>query len=241
MTMRSGESEQAGGSGPPALHLTADEGVQAYKEAYPRLEKDGSHRTAFIPGRSIVHVAATQGTWAQVIVEGQVVGWVEGSYLVPPIGTRIAAPAPNQPPPPVARNGTTINVGTLVAVLAGIGIIMGAVLDWTQGVGANSFKIPAAFLVDRNTRTLNPRLGYLVVALGIVGLLLAFVRNGRGWRALVGLAAVGVAVLYCGQIAIGLSDIHSSASFTDFVGAGPWLTGIAGVALVASAFVDPEF
>jgi len=226
---------------PPAIHLTADDGVQAYKEAYPRLEKDGSHRTAFIPGRSVVHVAATQGVWAQVIVDGQVVGWVEGSYLVPPIGARIAAPALNQAPPVISTNGAAINVGTLVAALAGIGIIMGAVLDWTQGIGVNSFKIPAAFLLDSHTRSPNPRLGYFVVGLGIVGVLLAFVRNARGWRALVGLAAVGVVVLYCGQVAVGLSDIHSSASFTDVVGAGPWLTGIAGVALVASAFAAPEY
>jgi hypothetical protein len=225
----------------PAVHLTVDAGVQAFTEPYPRVETDGSHRAAFIPGRTVVHVAATRGSWAQVTVADELVGWVEGSHLGPPIGTLITPPPRNQVASPTASNQTTINVDTLVAALAGIGIIMGAVLDWTQGVGANSFKIPLAFLVDRNTRSPNPRLGWFVVALGVAGVLLAFVRTARAWRGLVGLVAVAIVVLYCGQISVGLSDQHSRLSFTDIVGAGPWLTGIAGVALLVSAFLAPEF
>jgi hypothetical protein len=235
-----GESEPAANRVPPAIHLTADAGVQAYKEPYPRIESDGSHRSAFIPGRAVVHVAATRGAWAQVSIDDEIVGWVEGSHLIPPIGTRIA-PSPRNPTPSAgATNQTTINVDTLVAALAGIGIIMSAVLDWTQGVAVNSFKIPLTFLFDPNTTTRNPRLGYFVIALGVVGVFLGFVRNARGLRGLVGLAALAIAVLFCGQIAVQLSDAHSNASFTDIVGAGPWLTGIAGIALVVSAFLSPE-
>jgi hypothetical protein len=234
-----GESEPAGNRALPAIHLTADAGVQAYKEPYPRVETDGSHRAGFIPGRAVVHVAETRGAWARVLVDDEVVGWVEGSHLIPPIGARIAPPPPSQASQALAANQTAINVDALVAALAGIGIIMGAVLDWTQGIAVNSFKIPAAFLVDPNTRSPNPRLGYFVVVLGVVGVLLAFVRNARAWRGLVGLAALGIVVLYCGQIAVQLSDHHSNASFTDVVGAGPWLTAIAGVALAASALLAP--
>ena len=240
-----GEGEPPRDSAPPTVHLTADAGVQAYKEPYPRVERDGSHRAAFIPGRTVVHVAATRVAWAQVIVDDEVVGWVEGSHLIPPLGTRIAPPPRTQPPrnqapSATATNPTTIKADTLVAALAGIGIIMGAVVDWTQSINANSFKIPVAFLVDPNTTSRNPRLGYVVVALGFAGVFLSFVRNLRGWRGLVGSAAVGIAVLYCGQVAHGLSDHHINTSFTDVVGDGPWLTGIAGVALVVSAFLTPE-
>ena len=127
-------------------------------------------------------------------VDSQVVSWVS-SQLIPPIGTPIASRIQSPVSSAFASNQTSINVDTLVAVLAGIGIIMGAVLDWTQGITANSFKIPAAFLVDTHTRSPNPRLGYFIVALGILGVLLAFVRNARIVRGLVGSAAFGIAVL----------------------------------------------
>src|SRR6476646_3582486 len=75
----------------PAVHLTADAGAQAYNEPYPRVATDGSHRAAFIPGRAVVHVASIRGSWAQVLVNDEIVGWVEGSQLIPPIGTPIAS------------------------------------------------------------------------------------------------------------------------------------------------------
>jgi hypothetical protein len=222
---------------PPAVHLAADAGVQAYKQPYPRVETDGSHRVAFIPGRAVVHVVGTQGAWAQVMIDGDVVGWVEGSQLIPPIGTPIMPPRNQVAAAP--SNPTAINVDSLVAVLASIGIIMGAVLDWTQGIAVNSFKIPAAFLLDAHTTSHQPRIGHVVVALGVLGVLLSFARGARPWRGLVGVVALGVSVLYCAQIAVQLSDVHSSTSFTDVVGAGPWLTGIAGLALLVSAFLAP--
>jgi hypothetical protein len=237
--MSTEESEQARGNvAPPPVHLAADSGVQAYTEPYPRFKSNGSNRAAFIPGRAVVHVAGVQGAWVQVMLDGDVVGWVEGAQLIPPIGVRPTVPLlPNQMPPMVATNQPAINIDTFVAVLAGIGIIMGAVLDWTQGIAANSFKIPALFLFDPHTKSPDPHLGYFVVGLGVAGVFLAFVRNARMWRGLAGAAAIGVAVLYCGQVGVQLSDINSKLSFTDVVGAGPWLTGIAGVALLSSAFL----
>ena len=235
-----GESAPASGHVPPPVHLTADSGVQAFTEPYPRFQSNGSNRAAFIPGRAVVHVAGAQGTWVQVAIDGELVGWVEGAQLIPPIGVRApAAPLlPNQMPPVVpTASQAGVNLDTFVAVLAGIGIIIGAVLDWTQGVSANSFKVPALFLIDPNTTSPNPRLGYFVVGLGVAGVILAFVRGARVWRGLVGVAAIGIAVLFCGQIGVQLSDSNSNLSFTDVVGAGPWLTGIAGVALLSSSFL----
>lgn len=222
----------------PAVHLAADAGVQAYREPYPRVATDGSHRATFIPGRAVVHVVTIRGSWAQVIINDQVIGWVEGSQLIPPIGAPIASFARTPASSENARSqSTTIDIDTLIAVLASIGILIGGVVDWTQGVGANSFKIPAAFLVDAHTRSRDPRLGYFILALGIAGVLLSFVRNARLGRGLVGLAAVGIALLFCGQVAVQLADQHSHTSFTDIVGAGPWITGIAGIALAASALL----
>jgi hypothetical protein len=221
------------------LRAVGDAGVQAYKEPYPRVVSDGSTRAAFIPGRTVVDIAAVQGVWAQVTVDDEVVGWVSGARLIPPIETRLVPP-PNNAPSDIATDHQAINVDMVVATLAGIGILIGAVVDWNQGIAANSFQIPVAFLVDTNTTSRDPRLGYFVLGLGIVGAFLSFVRSARVWRVLVGSAALGIAVLYCCQVAVGLSDHHSNASFTFVVGDGPWLTGLAGVALVASAFLAPS-
>jgi hypothetical protein len=223
----------------PAVHLTADTGAQAYKEPYPRVATDGSHRAEFIPGRAVVHVVSIRGSWAQVIVNDEIVGWVEGSQLIPPIGTPIASVSRTPASSESARSqSTNIDIDTLVAALASIGILIGAVVDWTQGIAANSFKIPAAYLVDPHTTSRDPRLGYFVIALGIAGVFLSFVRNARFGRGAVGIAALGIALLFCGQVAVQLSDQHSHASFTDIVGAGPWITGIAGLALAASALLS---
>jgi hypothetical protein len=234
-----GGSEAAPSGGGPFVHLAADDGVQAYKEPYPRVATDGSHRSAFIPGRAVLRVSATQGSWAQVVLNDEVVGWVEGSQLIPPIGQRLAPPAPYPASSAATANGVPVSVDTLVGALAGLGILIGAVVDWTQGISVNSFKIPAAVLFDGNTTSRNPRLGIFVLALGVAGLLLAFVRNARLWRAVIGAAAFGIAFLYCAQVASQLSDHHVHASFTDVVGAGPWVTGVAGLVLVVSAVVAP--
>ena len=235
-----GASEPPHNGTPPAVHLTDDPGVQAYTEPYPRVDSDGSHRAAFIPGRTVVRVVAVRGAWAQLTLDDQIVGWVEGSHLLPPIGQRIIVPPPRNQSSSATAPGQAINVDTLVAVLAGIGIIIGAVMDWTQGIAVNSFKLPFAFLFDSHTTSTNPRIGHFVVALGIAGVILAFVRSARALRGVVGLAVLGIAVLYCAQVAVGLSDANSNQSFTDIVGAGPWLTGIAGIALAVSAFLSPD-
>ncbi len=79
--MTNGEGGQ--GQPLPAVHLSPDDGLQSYTEPYPR---PGANRGSFIPGRSVVHVVATQGDWAQVSSDGVVAGWVAGARLVPPIG-----------------------------------------------------------------------------------------------------------------------------------------------------------
>jgi hypothetical protein len=238
-----GGSDSAPSGAASAVHLAADQGVQAYKQPYPQVATDGSHRAAFIPGRAVLRVATIQGSWAQVFLNDEVVGWVEGSQLIPPIGPRVAPPSPYQYPSPASPSPPTsdlgVSVDTLVAALAGLGILIGSAVDWTQGIAANSFKIPAAVLFDANTTSRNPRLGFFVLGLGIAGLLLAFVRNARLWRGIVGAAAGGVAFLYCAQVASQLSDHHVHASFTDIVGAGPWVTGGAGLVLVVSAVLAP--
>jgi hypothetical protein len=217
------------------VHLSPDAGIQAFSEPYPGFQRDGTTRRLYIPGREIVHVSAIQGDWAQVTVNGEVVGWVDGRQLLPPVSGSIARSEPEAPMP--ARRSLdrrTVPVDVLVGALAGVGVLIGALIDWTRIVRLNSFKIPAAFLFDPKTTSRDPRLGYVVLAIGVLGVCVCFLPHARGWRVVLGLLALLVAALYCAQVASQLSDLGGRVSFTDFVGAGPWVTGIAGFVLAVS-------
>jgi hypothetical protein len=232
-----GDSLPGGGpSGANAdVHLSPDAGIQAFSEPYPGFQRDGMTRRWYIPGREIVHVLATQGDWAQVTVHGDVAGWVDGRQLLPPVSRSIARSEPEIPVP--ARRSParqTVPVDNLVGALAGIGVLVGALIDWTRIVRVNSFRIPATFLFDPKTTSRDPRLGYVVLAIGLLGVGVSFLPRARGWRVVLGLLALLVAALYCAQVASQLSDLGGRVSFTDVVGAGPWVTGIAGFVLAVS-------
>jgi hypothetical protein len=224
------------------VHLSPDAGIQAYSEPYPRVQSGGTMRRAFIPGREIVHVSASQGDWVHVTANGYDVGWVDGRQLVPPAAGTSRLYAPAAPAPASTSTKTqTVEVNVVVGALAGVGVLIGALVDWTQGIAVNSFHISAAFLVDSHTTSRDPRLGWLVIVFGLIGVLVSILPLAGAWRALFGLLAVLVAVLYCAQIASRVNDLGGHVSFTDLIGAGPWVTGIAGVVLALSPLFKPRF
>jgi hypothetical protein len=231
----------SGPSGPNAIgHLSPDAGIQAFSEPYPGFQRDGITRRSYIPGRSIVHVSATQGDWALVTLNGEVAGWVDGRQLLPPVSGAIGRSEPERRVP--ARRSPAkqrVPVDNVVGALAALGVLIGALIDWTRIIRVNSFKIPAAYLFDPQTTSRNPRLGYVVLAIGLLGLGVTFLPRARGWRVVIGLLAVLVAALYCAQVASQLSDLGGRVSFTDVVGAGPWVTGIAGFVLAVSPLLGP--
>jgi hypothetical protein len=237
MSSNAGDS-RAGDGASEALadvHLSPDAGIQAFSEPYPGMQQDGTMRRTYIPGRAVVHVSAVKGDWAQVSVDGDIVGWVDGRQLLPPVSGSMATPARESPVPSrPSPDRKTVPVDVLVGVLAGLGVLVGALIDWTRIVALNSFRIPAAFLFDPKTTSRDPRLGYVLLAIGLLGVCVAFLPRARGWRVVLGLLALLVGALYCAQVASLLSDGGARVSFTDFVGPGPWLTGIAGFVLAIS-------
>src|SRR5205807_2793563 len=64
------------------VRLSPDAGLQTFSEPYPSIQRDGTMRRSYIPGRAIVHVSAVKGDWAQVSVDGDAVGWVDGRQLL---------------------------------------------------------------------------------------------------------------------------------------------------------------
>jgi hypothetical protein len=225
------------------VHLSPDTGIQTYTEPYPGLQRDASTRGPYIPGREIVYVSAAHGDWVQVTVDGAALGWVDGRQLVPPVFGSPARRYDAALPAPALRstNATTVNIDALVGALAGVGVMIGALVDWTQGIAVNSFRIPLFVLFDPKTTSSQPRLGYVVVAIGLLGVIVSFLPPVRLLRVLFGLLALAAAALYCGQVASQLSDLGSRLSFTDVVGPGPWVTGIAGIVLGASPLLGSRF
>jgi hypothetical protein len=212
------------------------EGLPTYPEPYPRFF-EGSEPGPRVVGN--VQVSDVKGMWALVSVDGEVRGWVDGRRLQPPINPPVIMSA--APPAPPARSRAAapgafgISIDGIIGALAAIGIIVGAVLDWTQGVaGVTAFKVPVTFLFDYKTTTQNPELGWFLIAIGVMALVLSlFVRAGI-WRVLLGILALVAASLFVIQIAREISNSSTNLSFTDVVGPGPWVTGISGIVLMLS-------
>jgi hypothetical protein len=220
------------------VHLAPAGGLQTYAQPYPRfIDRDLSG--PFINAGEQLDIAEVRGTWVQVsTAEDGVIGWVDGRKLLPPVGgaVRVAPTSTQIPAPAAAAPGPTISLtaGTIVGVIASIGIIIGAVMQWVHAffTGFSSFDISAQYLFDNQTRSHDPKIGIFLVALGVIGLLLSLLSRGAIWRVIVGVITIAIPTLYFIQVTEQLSG--TGRSFTDVTGAGPWVTGIAGLVLMIS-------
>jgi hypothetical protein len=223
-------------------HMTPDTGIQAYPQAYPPYP---ATLGPFLPGRRVVQVVAVRGTWAQVFADGADQGWVEGIQLVPPVGAgvRYTAPARGMAPGDTVDHQRSITNGQIVGAVGALGMIIGALVDWTQIVSLNAFRFPVQFLFDNKTHSHGPRLGWFILVLGVLGLAASLVRGAERWRTIVGILGVLIVALFLIQVATGLSSVSigpfgSHVGFTDIVGGGPWITGIAALMLGISPLFD---
>ena len=227
---------------PPRVHLAPDAGLQTYVEPYPGMHAGASARLTQLAARQLVTVSAERGDWAQVAVDGVDVGWVDGRRLVPPVtgaatsGAPVCAAGPAVVPPTPAAPAVTVDL--FAGVLASAGIVLGAVLSWTQGVSVSSFSIPVEFLFEPHT-----------TAAGTLGSAGSSSPSGSwGWWSrssmrrgvggvVLGALATLAAVVYMAQIAAALPP---GSDFSDAIGPGAWVTLIAGVGLMLSAVLVPH-
>ena len=213
------------------------EGLPTYPEPYPRFFEGAE------PGPRVVgsvQVQDVKGMWALVSVDGEERGWVDGRRLEPPVAAPVIVsgpPAGTMPAPTPRRAGSVLDFDRRHHRRA-----RGdrdhrrrdARLDARSRTPSTSFKVPVKFLFDYKTTARDPHLGGFLIAIGVLALVASlFVRAGI-WRVLLGILALVAASLFCIQIRRGLSDSNSSASFTDIVGPGPWVTGISGFVLMLS-------
>jgi hypothetical protein len=229
---------------PPALdgtdvttHLTPDTGIQAYPQPYPPYPGELG---PFLSGRRAVQVVAVRGVWAHVFADGADQGWVEGGRLLPPIGAAIPhAPTPGAAGGSVAPGRqSAFSPGQVIGAVSALGMIVGALVTWTQIVSLNAFKFPVQFLFDNKTQSHDPRLGWFIIVLGVLGLAASIVRGAELFRTIIGILGVIIAVLFLLQVANGLTaavgPFRPQVGFTDIVGGGPWITGIAALMLGVS-------
>jgi hypothetical protein len=212
------------------------EGLRTYPEPYPRFF-EGSEPGPRVVGR--VQVRDVKGMWVLVSVDDEVRGWVDGRRLEPPIAAPVIVsetPAGTMPAPSRAAPGAwAISIDGIIGALAAIGILIGTIMDWTQGhVPIYSFDVPVQFLFDNHTAAHDPGVGGFLIAIGLAAIPISLLVRAGIWRMLLGMLALAAAALYCLQIARGLSDANSSLSFTDVVGPGTWVTGVSGFVLMLS-------
>jgi hypothetical protein len=138
---------------------------------------------------------------------------------------RLLPPRPGPPGPAGAPAAPDLPRDRAVAAFASVAIGVSALLDWTTATTA--FGFPARVLADPGATAGQPRLGMLLVALGLLGLVIALARPGATGRIVTGALAAGIAVLFWWRVAGGL-------------GLGPVLAGVAGVVLATSPLLRPR-
>jgi hypothetical protein len=183
-----------------------------------------------------VSVVAVRGTWAQVSLHDVVVGWVDGRKLLPPLGGSVVHPSSVAMPAPehVRRSIIAVDLGGVIGLIGSTGIIVGSAMTWARVlfIGASSFDIPIQFLFNSETTSRHPRIGWVLLALGVLGIVASLVPRAGSARVLVGVAALAIAVLYL--IQLGNVASRGFQPFSDIVGSGAWVTGGASLLLILS-------
>lgn len=211
-----------------ATHRSPADGTQSY--AAPDA---GAELGRFVDGDRELVVLEIRGAWARVGEHDEEIGWVDGRRLVPPAtsGGGTVSGASSSP--------ISISAGVVIGAIAAVGVIVGAAVEWTSGFSGNSFDIPLFPLFDTSSFDADPKVGYVLVACAVVGLVCCFVRNAvAAWlRFAAGALALVPIVAYIARV----DDSYSGTSIdlTDVLGAGVYVAGISAIVLALSALIDP--
>jgi hypothetical protein len=126
------------------------------------------------------------------------------------------------------RATTPTSTLRIVGVVAGFMLLFGSAIPWIRGDSSDAFEIPASALVSWHSHLGQPRLGYILFALGVLCIANAAVPIHRVMSLTLGIAAALVALLF----ALALAELEFR-NITD-VSYGAWVTLLAGLILVAA-------
>ncbi len=151
-----------------------------------------------------------------------------------------------------AKPARGLAVGRVLIVVGGALVAVSSWLNWGAKLRVAGFRapartaytIPAKFVLDNNVKVPGPglSLGIVVLVLGLLVVVAAFVPGWRLAGLLVGLAAGVVAVLYVYQVRKIIHDAAPSSplagrSFRDLISIGTYLAGIGAALAVIGAVV----
>jgi len=131
--------------------------------------------------------------------------------------------------------------GTIIAVISSAAVIGSALIDWTASTTA--WRIPARFVIDwHHAGRDQPRLGVVLVGLGLIGLVVSYATGRKVWRCVLGLLTLGVVVAFVLQANEMLTQQsilrNAKPSLLEALGIGPFVCGVAAIALIAGAMFE---
>jgi hypothetical protein len=217
------------------VHLTPEEGLRTFAEPHTEAVIRRPLR-----GRVPAYVSETDGLWAHVAVDNADAGWVDGRLLLPPATSADPNPSPGRVLPYVPDAGISAGPASgsdvVVGVLAGVGAVVGALVNWSSSAAfeLTAFKIPLGSLFDNTSTATDPKLGYFIVGLAVLGVIASLVRNAGWLRFLCGAAIAAAPILWTIQLNRSIDSTFSGTSLADLIGPGVWVTGTAGVVLALS-------
>jgi hypothetical protein len=198
---------------------------------------------ATIEARVEVVVREERGAWAEVVCNNGWSAWVDGRRLAP-IGAAAAGAGPppaGQPAAGAPATGSSFDfspenlkrLATPPAVGAAV-LTIGTLLPWgRKGSAGSAFDIPITFLVDyKTTGSGGFKLGLLLIALGIAGIVLTMRADLLRYRVAVGGVAAAAIVVFLIQLQRIASAVDISV--TEFVGFGVLVTLAGAVALAVA-------
>ena len=230
-----------------ATHEVPPEGMQAWADPDPT-----KNPTADLAGRVQLHLDETRGAWARVTGSNGWTGWVDARRLA---GIGLVSGTTAVPAARAAGSGFAVGGLTLrpLVLLGGVLLIVASFLEWVANAYAelgpesitqvsassNGWDVPFMFLFDYSTTSTQPRLGLILLIVGIVALAVGAISMLRGWIAtLLGVLALAVGAAFWIQlIRLFANDPINASWMQTLFGRGPagiatWFALAGGLLLV---------
>lgn len=159
-----------------------------------------------------------------------------GSPAPAPAGYGYASPAA---PPRGGWAGPRTVAGVKISpipLVGGLALMVSSVLPWVNAPGApsaNAFEVPVTFLFDPLGAPGGPRVGLVLLLIGLAGAALAFVPAGRVVRRLIGPVATAAGGLFISAVIRLVGDAGGGVGPLDLIGFGAYVSIVGGILVAA--------